>query len=157
MGAKFYRGSDKSKKIRKRLSQTRTWFKQFKWIACKYTIKLISRNDMSAKTPLHILRHNFFSFWLITNCSRLLLFDRSRSSHVRDRPPLQGSDGLLYWTARPPRPQAFPDQHALPLLSSQPHQGHGCLRRRCLHPILRLLLLRLLRWLHLPAQRLSLR
>ena len=36
MGAKFYRGSDKSKKIRKRLSQTRTWFKQFKWIACKY-------------------------------------------------------------------------------------------------------------------------
>ena len=35
MGAKFYRGSDKSKKIRKRLSQTRTWFKQFKWIACK--------------------------------------------------------------------------------------------------------------------------
>ena len=36
MGAKFYRGSDKSKKIRKRLSQTRTWFKQFKWIACKF-------------------------------------------------------------------------------------------------------------------------
>ena len=35
MGAKFYRGSDKSKKIRKRLTQTRTWFKQFKWIACK--------------------------------------------------------------------------------------------------------------------------
>ena len=38
MGAKFYRGSDKSKKIRKRLTQTRTWFKQFKWIACKYII-----------------------------------------------------------------------------------------------------------------------
>ena len=33
MGAKFYRGSDKSKKIRKRVTQTRTWFKQFKWIA----------------------------------------------------------------------------------------------------------------------------
>ena len=36
MGAKFYRGGDKSKKIRKRLSQTRSWFKQFKWIACKF-------------------------------------------------------------------------------------------------------------------------
>ena len=35
MGAKFYRGSDKPKKIRKRLSQTRSWFGQFKFIACK--------------------------------------------------------------------------------------------------------------------------
>ena len=35
MGAKFYRGSDKPKKIRKRLSQTRSWFGQFKWVACK--------------------------------------------------------------------------------------------------------------------------
>ena len=33
MGAKFYRGSDKAKKIRKRLSQTRSWFGQFKCVA----------------------------------------------------------------------------------------------------------------------------
>ena len=38
MGAKFYRGSEKAKKIRKRLTQTRTWFKQFKWIACKFSL-----------------------------------------------------------------------------------------------------------------------
>ena len=36
MGCKFYRGSDKTKKIRKRFTQTRSWFRQFKWLACKY-------------------------------------------------------------------------------------------------------------------------
>ena len=35
MGAKFYRGSDKPKKIRKRFSQTRSWFRTLKWVACK--------------------------------------------------------------------------------------------------------------------------
>lgn len=34
MGAKFYRGSDKPKKIKKRLTQTRTWFRTLKWVAC---------------------------------------------------------------------------------------------------------------------------
>ena len=33
MGAKFYRGSDKPKKIRKRFSQTRSWFRTLKWVA----------------------------------------------------------------------------------------------------------------------------
>ena len=36
MGAKFYRASDKAKKIRKRVSQTRTWARGLKWVACKY-------------------------------------------------------------------------------------------------------------------------
>lgn len=36
MGAKFYRGADKPKKIRKRFSQTRSWFRTLKWVACKY-------------------------------------------------------------------------------------------------------------------------
>ena len=36
MGAKFYRGADKPKKIRKRFSQTRSWFRTHKWLACKY-------------------------------------------------------------------------------------------------------------------------
>ena len=43
MGVKFYRGADKPKKIRKRVSQTRSWFRTFKWVACKYhKIKLIN-------------------------------------------------------------------------------------------------------------------
>ncbi len=37
MGAKFYRGADKPKKIRKRFSQTRSWFRALKWTACKPT------------------------------------------------------------------------------------------------------------------------
>lgn len=35
MGAKFYRGADKPKKIRKRFTQTRSWFRTLKWVACK--------------------------------------------------------------------------------------------------------------------------
>ena len=36
MGAKFFRGADKPKKIRKRFSQTRSWFRTLKWVACMY-------------------------------------------------------------------------------------------------------------------------
>ena len=43
MGAKFYRGSDKPKKIKKRLTQTRTWFRTLKWVACKCTLYLTRR------------------------------------------------------------------------------------------------------------------
>ena len=32
MGAKFYRANYNSKKIRKRFSQTRTWFRTLKWV-----------------------------------------------------------------------------------------------------------------------------
>ena len=35
MGAKFFRSADKPKKIRKRWSQTRSWFRTFKWTAWK--------------------------------------------------------------------------------------------------------------------------
>lgn len=38
MGAKFFRGADKPKKIRKRFSQTRSWFRTLKWVACMYYI-----------------------------------------------------------------------------------------------------------------------
>ena len=34
MGCKFYRGSDKPKKIRKRFTQTRSWFRTLKWVSC---------------------------------------------------------------------------------------------------------------------------
>ena len=33
MGLKFYRGSDKSRKIQKRLWNTRTWARSFKWVS----------------------------------------------------------------------------------------------------------------------------
>lgn len=42
MGAKFYRGSDKPKKIRKRFSQTRSWFRTLKWVACKLSFLMHS-------------------------------------------------------------------------------------------------------------------
>lgn len=35
MGAKFYKDTAKSKKIRKRFTQTRSWFRTLKWLACK--------------------------------------------------------------------------------------------------------------------------
>ena len=33
MGMKFYRGAEKPKKIRKRFTQNRSWFRTFKWTA----------------------------------------------------------------------------------------------------------------------------
>ena len=33
MGMKFYRGADKPKKIRKRFTQNRSWFRTYKWTA----------------------------------------------------------------------------------------------------------------------------
>ena len=32
MGVKFYRGADKPKKIRKRFTQSRSWFRTLKWV-----------------------------------------------------------------------------------------------------------------------------
>ena len=37
MGGKFYRGADKPKKIKKRVTQTRTWARTLKWVACKFS------------------------------------------------------------------------------------------------------------------------
>ena len=45
MGVKFYRGADKPKKIRKRVSQTRSWFRTFKWVACKYHKQSLNTNQ----------------------------------------------------------------------------------------------------------------
>merc|ERR1712080_634067 len=33
MGIKFYRGADKPKKVRKRFSQSRSWFRTLKWVS----------------------------------------------------------------------------------------------------------------------------
>ena len=38
MGIKFYRASEKAKKIKKRLTETRSWFRHYKWVACKYKL-----------------------------------------------------------------------------------------------------------------------
>ena len=52
MGAKFYRGADKGKKIRKRFSQTRSWFRGFKWVAYH-------------AHPLMIVGHPFKGGWMM--------------------------------------------------------------------------------------------
>merc|ERR1712022_85424 len=46
MGMKFYRGADKPKKIRKRFTQSRSWFRTFKW-TCYHA------------HPLNIIGHEF--------------------------------------------------------------------------------------------------
>ena len=43
MGAKFFRGADKPKKFRKRFSQNRSWFRTFKWVACKYNYNKLNK------------------------------------------------------------------------------------------------------------------
>lgn len=82
MGAKFYRGSDKPKKIRKRFTQTRSWFRTLKWVACK-------------KFPLFLTDFN------------TSIFLRSRASNYGCWPPLQGFMGVLHWPTTPPRREAL--------------------------------------------------
>ena len=125
MGLKFYRGTDKSKKIRKRFTQTRTWFRQFKWLACKYTR----------------------SIWLTPQ-----LPSRSRSSRVCCRTRIQGWKRLLNWLPLEPRNEAIPDQHPSRFLPTQPPQGSRIFCIMCCRSIFRSFLLRLLRCIHLPDE-----
>ena len=53
MGAKFFRSADKPKKIRKRFSQTRSWFRTFKWVACKYNLFITLTPLFIQITPIH--------------------------------------------------------------------------------------------------------
>ena len=125
MGLKFYRGTDKSKKIRKRFTQTRTWFRQFKWLACKC-------NRTICLTPR--------------------LPSRSRSSRVCCRTRIQGWQRLLYRLPFEPRNEAIPDQHPCRFLPTQPNQDSRFLPIMRCRSIFRCFLLRLLRWIHLPDE-----
>ena len=73
MGCKFYRGADKPKKIRKRLTQSRSWFRMLKWVACKYTQTMVTTAANA-----------------ITCINGFYLF-RSRSSNYGRRSPIQDS------------------------------------------------------------------
>lgn len=53
MGAKFYRGADKPKKIRKRFSQTRSWFRTLKWVACKSMPTIYKQLSFRSRTSKH--------------------------------------------------------------------------------------------------------
>lgn len=72
MGAKQYRGADKPKKIRKRFSQTRSWFRTLKWTACMINISQISfrsrPSHMGCWTPLQgklgFLNRSTLASWL---------------------------------------------------------------------------------------------
>ena len=58
MGAKFYRGGDKSKKIRKRVTQTRTWARTLKWVCCKYSSILSLFGKITLILPLLLDIHS---------------------------------------------------------------------------------------------------
>merc|ERR1712159_396736 len=63
MGVKFFRGADKPKKIRKRLSQSRSWFRSFKWVCYHAHPTFVTGHDHSgpfkgaAFVPFALLAH----------------------------------------------------------------------------------------------------
>ena len=63
MGAKFFRGADKPKKFRKRLSQNRSWFRTFKWVACKYSFESMKEafNNLRGNEQILIYVYDFRS------------------------------------------------------------------------------------------------
>ena len=126
MGAKFYRGADKPKKIRKRFTQTRTWFRQFKWLACKSPL-----SPEPVDSPL-------FNLTL-----------RSRTSNWRSRTPIQGRWCEKHWHALAPRHEEIPDPDSILVHPTKPSRDCWCSSCSGLIPILRCLLLKLLRWIHL--------
>lgn len=81
MGAKFYRGADKPKKIRKRFSQTRSWFRTLKWVAYH-------------AHPTWVVGHPFKGSW-IQSTGQLLHPDLKRfalSTAVLFKPPFPGKN-----------------------------------------------------------------
>ena len=81
MGAKFYRGSDKPKKLRKRYSQTRSWFRTLKWVAYH-------------AHPTMVAGHPFKGSWVFST-GQLLHPDLKRfnlQSAVLFRPPFPGKN-----------------------------------------------------------------
>ena len=93
MGAKFYRGSDKPKKIRKRFSQTRSWFRTLKWVACKFHYSLITYFIDHAH-PNMVAGHPFKGSWVYST-GQLLHPDLKRfamQSAVLFKPPFPGKN-----------------------------------------------------------------
>ena len=78
MGAKFYRGADKPKKFRKRFSQTRSWFRTLKWVACML---------------LNIFQFIKLIFYLYRSCSSIM----------GNRTSFQGFMGSFNWSTCPSR------------------------------------------------------
>jgi len=93
MGAKFYRGADKPKKIRKRFSQTRSWFRTLKWVACKYSTMLIVFMIDHAH-PNMVAGHPFKGSWVFST-GQLLHPDLKRfaiGSPVLFKPTMPGKN-----------------------------------------------------------------
>ena len=81
MGAKFYRGADKPKKLRKRFSQTRSWFRTLKWVAYH-------------AHPNMVAGHPFKGSWVFST-GQLVHPDLKRfnlQSAVLFRPPFPGKN-----------------------------------------------------------------
>jgi hypothetical protein len=120
MGAKFYRGADKPKKIRKRFSQTRSWFRTLKWVACMFHFSTFPANH----------------FYL-----------RSRSSKHGRWSPIQGKLGILNRSTLAPRSQEIRHWLTSPLQASYARQEPipTCCCRRCNRPLILIILLIILR------------
>ena len=66
MGCKFYRGADKPKKIRKRFSQSYSWFRTLKWVCCKYNTHITTLNVVI--WPINSVNHSdSFKFRFTSN------------------------------------------------------------------------------------------
>ena len=93
MGAKFYRGSDKPKKIRKRFSQTRSWFRTLKWVACMFST-FYWYLSLDHAHPTMVAGHPFKGSWVYST-GQLLHPDVKRFSMqtaVLFKPPFPGKN-----------------------------------------------------------------
>ena len=121
MGLKYYRGSDKPKRIRKRFTQTRTWIRQFSWACCK-SMQIVKWSIWPTK----------FDF-------------RSCASRICTGPRFQGRLSLLNRLSLEPWNEKVPNQHPLRILPTQPSQNCWISSSYCFCALFRFLLLILLR------------
>lgn len=93
MGAKFYRGADKGKKMRKRFMQTRSWFRTFKWTSYH-------------AHPKDVPGHPFKGGWTLS---------QGQLMHPEIKRFAIGS--LVFF--KPPNPLATPEAHTAPKAQEQ--------------------------------------
>ena len=101
MGAKFFRSADKPKKIRKRFSQTRSWFRTFKWVACKYHLFWLT---FPQTMPIHWwlldIHSRVVSPWAQGSCNTQTWRD-SPSTILLSSSHQDQAHGLTWWELEP--------------------------------------------------------
>ena len=132
MGCKFYRGSDRPKKIHKRLVHSRSWFRMLKWVACKY------------------------QFYMLINPQYLFLFNfRSRTSNFRGWSSIQGRTGYVPRLLASSRHEEIQYSIILLVRSTKTKCHASCRCCRCWFPgsIIRWLLRYILQWSFIQRNR----